>query len=72
MDKRKRYEGICCNCGTKIYACKSLGIEIGWLDTGYGSCIKCDTSLALTFNEENQTVNTILWDDYIKIKKNKQ
>ena len=67
-DNRQRYKGECCNCGATFYACKSLGIEIGWLDTGYGRCIKCDTSIALSFDDEKQTVSTILWDEYRKKK----
>lgn len=67
-DNRQRYEGKCCSCGTTFYACKSLGIEIGWLETGYGSCLQCNTSLALTFDDENKVVSNILWDEYLKNK----
>lgn len=67
-DNRPRYKGECCNCGTEFYACKSMGIEIGWIDTGYGSCIKCNTSIALTFDEETNTVSNIPWDEYRKMK----
>lgn len=63
-DNRQRYEGKCCNCGATFYACKSLGIEIGWLDAGHGRCIKCNTSLALMFDDEKQTVVTVSWDEY--------
>lgn len=69
MDKRQRYKGICPKCKTVFYACKSLGIEVGWLEVGYGSCLKCNSKLALKFNEDDKTVDVELWDYYILRKK---
>lgn len=32
---------------------------------GYGGCLKCNSKLALKFNEDNKTIDVELWDDYI-------
>lgn len=57
-DERKRYEVTCPECGAKIYACKSLGMELGFLDKGVGTCIKCRKMFGLNFDFEKQEMST--------------
>lgn len=65
-EDRQRYKAVCCKCGTKFYACKSIVQEIGIIDAGCGSCPKCRTFLNLTFDEQSKEMKTTEWDKYLK------
>lgn len=64
-DNRPRYNTVCWKCGHEMYSCKSLGMEIGWSDTGFGSCTKCDARMAMNYNEETNEMDTYDWQIYI-------
>lgn len=51
-DGRKRYPAICPECKKEIFICKSLGMEIGWMKDGTGTCSRCQTFLHMTYNPE--------------------
>jgi len=58
QDTRKRFEAICPECGETVYVCKSLGMELGFLDKGVGTCAKCRKMIGLKFDFEKQEMST--------------
>lgn len=58
MENEKDYPIVCPHCKAKIYAHKSLGIALGFLNTGYGRCVKCDKPFLLVFNTEKDEMTT--------------
>lgn len=62
-DTRKRYKAKCPECGETIYICKSLGMEMGFMDTGSGECCKCKKRIKITFNFVKQELSTERWEN---------
>lgn len=64
-DTRKRYKGICPVCGKELFICKSLSMLMG-INTGWGSCLGCETFLHMEFNEQRQEMDLEPFEDYAK------
>lgn len=65
-NSRPRYKAICPNCGTELWVCKSMAMEMGILDMGHGGCLKCGAFLHLEFDSEKQAMKASCWDEYMK------
>lgn len=65
-DSTPRYKAICPCCGTELWVCKSMAMEMGMSDMGSGSCFNCNKFLHLEFDKENQIMKATPWDDYMK------
>ncbi len=46
----KRYHITCPYCGRPLQACKSLGMEIGFMNIGMGTCLGCGKHFQLEFD----------------------
>lgn len=56
MDDRKRYRGICPQCGKELWICPSIFMCMG-MNMGRGQCIGCGIRLAIRFNAERQEMD---------------
>lgn len=65
-DERPRYKSICPSCGTELWICKSIAMEVLGESRGHGSCNKCDEFLSLQFDEDKQEFKAQLWNEYMK------
>jgi hypothetical protein len=63
-DTRPRYPGVCPYCGTLIHACMSIAQQIGWHNSGVGTCYKCKKYFHLTFNVEKKEFDTETMEDF--------
>lgn len=68
-DERPRYKLICPACGSELWICKSIAMEVFGSSRGHGSCHKCNEFLALQFDEEKQEFKAELWSEYMKNRK---
>jgi len=68
--EEKRYSIKCPKCDAEIYACKSLGMRLGFAPWGFGTCINCKAHMALIYNYEADTMQTEDWDVFVE--KNKK
>ncbi|MBQ0067590.1 MAG: hypothetical protein KBS60_05370 [Phascolarctobacterium sp.] len=62
--EKKRYKGICPDCGGTLWICKSIMQEAGMTDLGHGTCIHCKSFLHLEFNEDKQEFDCVNWEKY--------
>lgn len=65
-DNRPRYRGICPICGAELWICRSIGMELGWMNDGSGSCHKCNTFLHLIFKPEEKEFDVEAWEDFMR------
>lgn len=65
-DSRPRFKAVCPCCGTDLWVCKSIAMEMGISDMGNGSCSRCNKFLHLEFDEEKQIMKAATWDDYMR------
>lgn len=68
-DSRPRYKAVCPSCGTELWVCKSMAMEMGLTDMGSGSCFNCNEFLHLEFDEAKQIMKATTWDDYMRNRK---
>lgn len=68
----KRYETICAVCKYKFYAAKSLGHMMGILHAGHGICPACGTSLNLTFNKDEDKMETMEFSEFLSSNNTRQ
>ena len=52
----KSYPAECCFCGKTVRVCRSLGMLLGWLDTGSGTCPCCKNRVRLELDREKDTM----------------
>lgn len=65
---KKRYDFICCNCGTKLWANPSMSMTAFGRNSGTGSCLKCGEFLHLEIEGglDGENMISMLWDDFLK------
>lgn len=70
-NKERRYEAICCKCNSRFYATKSILQEMGVAEGGTGRCINCNALLNLTYDENEECMKTMDWQQYVDSMKGK-
>lgn len=66
----KSYLTDCCFCGKTVRVCRSLGMIMGWLDFGSGTCPCCKERVKLELDREKDimTINKPDKNHFSKVK----
>ena len=62
----KRYSTKCPHCGHEIHVTRSLGMLVGLMDTGLGTCPHCNKTSAIKYNPDD-TLTAFIDDISTKI-----
>jgi hypothetical protein len=65
-DTRPRYKCACPGCGHEFTACKSIAQELGLLNSGIGSCPKCESFYRLSVDEATKSMILTPFEDFTK------